>query len=151
MPPSPPSLPRIPAPPPPPALATAGSSQTSRRDRAKTAEDTDPGIGDTSPPKSLKTLRPQPQPQRPAASLLSTQVGIGAVRLDPATGKPVFEKSGIAAMSLARFAVRPGAKLGELVLTALGDHEMAPAGFAIVTLQPTSVEDARAIDALGRP
>jgi len=82
-------------------------------------------------------------------SLQSTQVGIGAVRID-ANGQPVFERTAIPSLSLARFAVRAGAKLGELVLTALGDHENAPSDAAVVTLQPTSVADARAVDALGR-
>jgi hypothetical protein len=134
MPPAPGSIPRIPPAPPTPASA-------------RRHEDTDPGIGGTEPPKPLGTLRPT-APRREAPSLLATQVGLGAVRLD-AGGNAVFLDPN-ALLSASRFTVRAGAKAGEIVLVALGEHEIAAVGLPVVTLQPACAEDARAIDLLGR-
>ncbi len=133
MPPAPGSIPRIPPAPPTPSAA-------------RRHEDTDPGIGGTEPPRPIGTLRPT-GPRPIPTSLLATQVGIGAVRLD-ASGNAVFTSPNVP-LSASRFTVRPGPRPGLMLLTALGEHEMAPLGLPVVTLQPACPEDARIIDVMG--
>ena len=90
---------------------------------------------------------PAPTPSARPASLLSTQVGLGAVRVD-ASGAV----STIAPLSRERrFLVRPGDRKGELILTVLPEGVVPPSTVMSVRLTIDREDDARAIATIVDP
>lgn len=123
---------RIPSPPPVPSPAPS-----SQRGRSAT----NPGLG-ASPREAANAPRPLRPAQPP--SLLTTQVGLGAVRLDPSgTPRATAPLSGER-----RFLVRPGERKGELILSALPEGVVPPSTVMSVRLVIDRDDEALAIGAL---
>ena len=132
---------RIPGPPPVPSPVPSPSS-TSSSPRRRTS--TNPGVGlraGEAPPAAPRPSSSPPPRRTPPPSLSSTQVGLGAVRLDASgnvsMAKPVSEER--------RYLVRAGDRKGELILTALPEGVVPPSTVMTVRLRIDREDDARAI------